>query len=153
MCDGVALAGDYVPEEMLEPVRHKIAKRAGISEIRFRYKDRVPLLPVWTESEFLILPWGNRFDPQSRLPQTGWAKTEAVEAGKWKFLKPEEVQIPALFGLDSGIWYHIQEGMKGILVRDEHGRPHVYMLTQPASHYYQVMTRNQRMPVMIGEQL
>lgn len=61
--------------------------------------------------------------------------------------------LPALFGLDSGIWYHIQEGIKGILVRDEHGRPHVYMLTQPASHYYQVMTRNQRMPVMIGEQL
>jgi hypothetical protein len=29
----------------------------------------------------------------------------------------------------------------------------VYMLTEPASHYYQIMTRNDRMPVLIGERI
>jgi len=43
--------------------------------------------------------------------------------------------------------------MEGILVYDEQSKPHVYMLTQPASHYYQVMTRHERMPVLIGEQM
>lgn len=153
MCDGLALASDYVPNELMEPVRHKVVTRGGMPEIRFLYRDRVPLLPVWTESEFLILPWGNRTDRRSRLPQTGWAKTEDVETGKWKHLKPEEVTIPAIFGFAGGVWYHVSEGMKGMKVRDEHGNPHVYMLLQPASHYYQVMTRQERMPVLIGEQL
>jgi hypothetical protein len=38
-------------------------------------------------------------------------------------------------------------------VRDEQGRPHVYMLTEPASHYYNVMTKADRMPVLIGERI
>jgi hypothetical protein len=36
--------------------------------------------------------------------------------------------------------------MRGILVQD-----HVYMLTEPASHYYEVMTRHDRMPVLIDQ--
>ena len=35
----------------------------------------------------------------------------------------------------------------------EHEHPHVYMLTQPASHYYQIMTRHDRMPVLLGQQM
>jgi hypothetical protein len=38
-------------------------------------------------------------------------------------------------------------------VRDEQGRPRVYMLTETASHYYQVMTRSDRMPVPTGERI
>jgi hypothetical protein len=56
-------------------------------------------------------------------------------------------------GLERGVWFLIPEGIRGVLVRDERGRPHVYMLTQPASHYYQIMTRNPRMPVLLGEQI
>jgi hypothetical protein len=60
---------------------------------------------------------------------------------------------PACFGFDKGIWFQIREGVRGILVRDEAGRPHVYLLTKPASHYYHVMTRQERMPVLIGERI
>jgi hypothetical protein len=40
-----------------------------------------------------------------------------------------------------------------VLVRDGGGCPHVYMLTEPASHYYNVMTRSDRMPVLIGRRM
>lgn len=63
------------------------------------------------------------------------------------------MKISALFGLEQGVWFHIKEGMEAILVNDEKGKPHVYMLSQPASHYYQVMTRHERMPVFLGEQM
>lgn len=42
--------------------------------------------------------WGRRNQrefPDSRLPVTGWARQESVEAGKWKRYEPEPVHIPA----------------------------------------------------------
>ena len=153
MCGGIAIAKDSIPDVMVEQLRDRIVTRDGVPEIRFQYRDKMPLLPVWKDSEFLLLPWGNRDNKQSRLPKTGWAKIESIEAGRWSYLKPEPVEIPALFGLEKGVWFHIQEGMKGILVHDETKKPHVYILTQPASHYYQVMTRHERMPVFLGEQM
>jgi hypothetical protein len=39
------------------------------------------------------------------------------------------------------------------VVRDEQGRPVVYVLVEPASHYYQVMTRSVWMPVLVGERI
>jgi hypothetical protein len=37
------------------------------------------------------------------------------------------------------------------VVRDADGEPVVYLLIEPATRYYQVMTRSDRMPVLIGE--
>ena len=68
-------------------------------------------------------------------------------------MRPEPVDIPANFGWDKGVWYRITEGVRGIIVRDESNNQIVYMLTEPASHYYQVMTRNKRMPVLCGERI
>ena len=31
-------------------------------------------------------------------------------------------------------------------------RPHVYMLTQPASHYYATMTKHEPMPILIDQE-
>jgi hypothetical protein len=44
-------------------------------------------------------------------------------------------------------------GLRGPRVRDEHGAEAVYVLGEPASHYFQVMTRCARMPVLIGERI
>jgi hypothetical protein len=38
-------------------------------------------------------------------------------------------------------------------VPDERGLAIVYMLCEPASHYYQIMTRSNRMPVPIEERI
>ncbi len=73
------------------------------------------------------------------------------ENGAW--LRPEPVTIPANFGLEKGVWFHVNEGLRGVLVRDEQDRPHVYMLTQAASHYYATMTKHDRMPLLIDQQI
>jgi len=66
-----------------------------------------------------------------------------------KWLSPEKVIIPADFGLKKSVWFQVNEGMEGV-VRDEQERPHVYMLTQPAS---QTMTRHERMPLLVGKEI
>jgi hypothetical protein len=63
------------------------------------------------------------------------------------------VEIPASRGLDRGVWFQIRVGVKGLADRDEHGEPVVNVLVEPASHYYQVMTRSPWMPVLIGERI
>jgi hypothetical protein len=154
MCSGISLSWRELPAALIEQhrlhdreiVRHEGAER----EIRFLFRDPHPLIPTWSGHELGIYEWGNRSNKKSRLPRTGWIRMETLEAGDWRWLNPEPVDIPATLGLDRGVWFQIKEGLRGILVRDEKNQPHVYMLTEPASHYYQVMTRNNRMPVFIG---
>jgi hypothetical protein len=154
MCTGIAIASDELPEELLRTQRRRLVMRTPgeARELRFLFRDPRPELPVWYGDRLGIYLWGNR-DRKSVLPRTAWCGMETLEAGLWRHLNPEAVDIPAALGLERGVWFLIHEGIRGILVRDEHGRPHVYMLTQPASHYYQIMTRNSRMPVLLGEQI
>jgi hypothetical protein len=63
------------------------------------------------------------------------------------------VVIPANMGLDSGVWFRIRQCVRGVAVQDEQGAPVVYDLCEPASHYYQVMTRCEWMPVLVGERI
>jgi hypothetical protein len=155
MCAGIAVERRAIPDELVEKysLKDRIVTRSEGSEpeLQFHFRAKVPLLPVRIGNQFDIVLWGNRDDKASRLPHTGWCRTESIEAGKWKYLHPVEVEIPCSYGLEKGVWFQITEGMKGILVKDEKGVPHVYMLTQPASHYYEVMTRHERMPVFIGK--
>lgn len=96
------------------------------------YSGAPPIeLPVIHDGQLVIYEWGNRGNKQCKLPSTGWCRTESLEAGKWRWLSPEKVIIPANFGLEKSVWFQINEGMKGVVVRDEQERPHVYMLTQP----------------------
>lgn len=155
MCFGIALPIDALPEELVHQHQQRVALRdPGASrELRFFFRDPRPELPAWYGSQLAIYPWGNRDDAASRLPRTGWCRQESLEAGRWRHLRPEPVDIPASLGLEKGVWFQITEGIRGILVEDERGQPHVYMLTQPASHYYQIMTRHDRMPVLLGQQM
>ncbi|PHR88851.1 MAG: hypothetical protein COA78_36155 [Blastopirellula sp.] len=68
---------------------------------------------------------------------------------------PQKVIIPANFAKEkkAGAWFLVTEGMRGIVVRDENSKQHVYMLTTEATHYYQTMTRHNREPVFLGEQI
>jgi hypothetical protein len=157
MCTGISLASCELPEQLV--TQHKLSDRivrrsvGADLEIHFLYRHRQPLIPAWFENQLQIFPWGNRDNANSRLPRTGWCQLESLEAGHWNWLTPESVEIPATFGREKGIWYQVREGMRGILVRDEQNHPHIYMLTTPASHYYEVMTRNKRMPVLVGEEI
>lgn len=155
MCFGIALPIDALPEELVERYPHRLATREpeAARELRFTFRDPQAELPVWRDNQLQILAWGNRDDRASRLPRTGWCRQESLESGRWSWLRPEMVEIPAALGLEKGVWFLITEGIRGVLVHDERGRPRVYMLTQPASHYYQIMTRHDRMPVLLGQQM
>ena len=170
MCRGISILKSRIRQELFEQYelsrlihrRHESAEE----ELWFDYADRgvkQVILPVIHDGRLVIHEWGNRNSGGitrdsgggkiSKLPRTGWCKQESLDAGKWKWLHPEPVEIPANFGLEKGIWFQIIEGARGIVVHDESGVPRVYMLTQPASHYYQVMTRHDRMPVLIGQSI
>lgn len=155
MCTGIALDRCEVPDALIEAydITTTVRGPEATPEVQFRYQDKTPRLPVHLDGQLQLVPWGNRDDKRSRLPRTGWARIESIEEGRWQWLRPIKVAIPASYGLEKGVWYAIFEGMEGVLVYDEQKRPHVYMLTQPASHYYQVMTRHERMPILIGDQI
>jgi hypothetical protein len=153
MFGGVALALSELPEELVEQHRlwGRIHHRGGEPEVRFLARERERLLPVWLDGQLQVVRWGNRRGQSRRLPCTAWTWRATVAAGGWESLEPAEVEVPAVMGLDRGVWFQIREGVKGVAVRDERGEPVVYVLVEPASHYYRVMTRSAWMPVLVGE--
>jgi hypothetical protein len=115
-------------------------------EYRFHCRDRDPCLPVWHDGQLQLVWWGQGHG----LPRTSWT-WEATIAEKWSSVDNTEVIIPARLGLMAGVWYPIFEGVKGLLVKDRIGRDVVYVIVQPASHYYQVMTRATWMPALVNQ--
>lgn len=155
MCKGISILKARLRQELFDQyeLERRITDRGGQQELHFMFTDRVVELPVLRDGQIEILEWGNRGNKESKLPRTGWCKNESLEAGKWRWLRPEPVEIPADYGLEKGVWFQITEGMRGVVVEDEAGRPHVYMMTQPASHYYSTMTKHERMPMLIGQEI
>jgi hypothetical protein len=153
MFGGIALSWSALPLEMLEQddLRRRIHERGGEREVQFLFRDHTPILPVWHEGQLQLMAWGNRRRESRRLPCTGWTWLATVEAGGWSCCQAEPIDIPATMGLENGVWYQVRQGIRGLLVRDEQGTPRVYMICEPASYYYRVMTRSHWMPVLIGE--
>ena len=155
MCKGISTLKARLRQELFEQyeLASRITMRGEQHELHFMYTDPIVQLPVMHDGQVVIYEWGNRGNKESKLPRTGWCKIESLEAGKWRYLHPEPVEIPADFGLEKGVWFPITQGMRGVVVEDELRRPHVYMLTQPASHYYATMTKHERMPVLIDQEI
>lgn len=155
MCKGISILKARLKQELFE--HYELANRVvdrgegNELELHFMFTDPVVMLPVEIDGQTLIMEWGNRGNKESKLPRTGWCRQESLEAGKWRWLKPEPVIIPADFGLEKGVWFTIDQGMRGVVVRDEADQPHVYMLTTEASVYYANMTRHERMPVLVEQ--
>ena len=152
MFSGVALAASEVPEELVE--RHGLGRRVyargGEREVRFLLGDAERMLPVWLDGQLRIVRWGTRRGQSRGLPCTAWSWRATVEKGGWG-QHVEPVVIPATMGLDRGVWFHVAEGVRGIVVRDDCGEAVVYMLVEPSTHYYQVMTRSEWMPSLVGQ--
>ncbi len=155
MCVGIALAWSELPTELIgrHGLERRVHERGGEREVRFYFRDRSPRLPIWRDGRLEIARWGNGRGDSRFLPRTGWTWLSTVQEGYWRELGPIAVDIPATIGLERGVWYRIRQGIRGILVPDERGHAVVYMICEPASHYYQVMTRSNRMPVLIEERI
>jgi hypothetical protein len=155
MCVAIALAWTDLPTDLIE--RHRLEQRTfergGEREVRFYYRDRKPRLPVWREERLQIVRWGNGRGQSRFLPATGWTWQTTIEEGYWRNLDATFVDIPAALGLEHGVWFRIREGIRGVLVPDEQGIAVAYMICEPATHYYQIMTRCTRMPVLIEERI
>jgi hypothetical protein len=155
MCAGIALAQTEIPVELAH--RHgllrRVHRRGGEPEYQFHFRDRDPVLPVWWDGQLRIVRWGNAGGHSRFLPRTGWTWQETLDDGGWRNTDASLVRIPASLGLERGVWFRVREGMRGIVVTDEHGGPVAYMVCEPSSHYFQVMTRCPRMPVLIDERI
>ncbi len=153
MCTAIALATSELPLSVVEEagLNDRIHDRGGEPEVRFYWQARPTLLPVWWGGKLRIVRWGNKDRAERKLPPTGWTWQDSVEDGKWSALSPEPVMIPASFCLMNGVWLKVKQGMHGLLIHDRQGREIVFMLTEPSTRYYQVMTRAEWMPRLIDE--
>ncbi len=155
MFGGLALALSELPVELIERrgLAERIHDRGGEPEVRFLFGQRQRVLPAWLNGQLQIVSWGTRRGESRSLPCTGWTWLETVEAGGWAGDGVQPVVIPATLGFDGGVWFGIREGIRGVAATDEAGVTRVYVVCEPASHYYQVMTRSPRMPCLIGERI
>jgi hypothetical protein len=151
MCGGVrftyepalepALAEVFTPEQLAR------ARESGVVETVF-WQPR-PVLPALVEGELRLFDWGNR-EEGVKLPKTGWVRMESLEAGKWNYLKPKEIVIPAFQGVEKKVWFGIEHGIRGLLVR-RGDLARVYMLTHPPTPEYRSLTGHDRMPALIDQ--
>lgn len=147
--DGIAIPYGDVPTETIERygLSRLIHERGGERELRFLRRLNRPVLPVWHQGRLRIVPWGCR---TRLLPVCGLTWLRSVEEGAWSKCSAECVEIPAVLGLENGVWYYIRRGVRGIIAET----PQVvaaYVIVEPASYYYRIMTRKEHMPVLIEE--
>ncbi len=156
MCGGVIFPYRKVFAEILTGSysHDEIAEFERTGQVRSLYWQRgEPLLPVQTDygedygsPGLALMHWGNR-DKASPFPQTGWARIDSIEAGKWSYLKPRPVLIPVTYGVEKGKWFTISTGIMGVAVqRGDEER--VYMLTDEAAPDFLRATKHPRMPVL-----
>ena len=151
MCGGIRFKYDEALEpalaEVLSPAQREQARASGVVESVF-WGAR-PILPAIVDDELKIYDWGNR-DAELKLPKTGWLRIESLEAGKWNYLRPREVVIPAFQGVEKKVWFGIEHGIRGFLVRRGE-QQRVYMLTLPPTPEYRALTGHDRMPALIAQ--
>jgi len=155
MCAGISLAWSELPTELIG--RHGLDRRAhdrgGELEVRFLHRDRRPRLPVWRDGRLQVVRWGNSRGESRFLPRTGWTWYDTIREGGWRNTAAVPVDIPARLALEAGVWYRVRQGLRGLLVPDERGLAVAYVICEPSSHYYQIMTRSPRMPLLIDEKI
>lgn len=153
VCTAIALAYSELPLELIEKcgLATRVHDRGGEREVRFYWNAFPAHLPVWYGGQLRIVRWGNRDRNERKLPPTGWTWQDTVESGRWAELSPEPVVIPATYGFANGVWFRVKQGMRGLLVRDRQGGLVVFMVCEPSTRYYQIMTQSEWMPRLAGE--
>ena len=131
--NGIAVPWSDVPLEVIEQhgLTRLVHDRGGEKELRFMREHA--FLPVWHDGRLTIESWGSR---SGKLPRTCYTWRTSIDAGEWTVYAAEEVVIP----------------VRGRLAEYAGARA-VYVVVEPASYYYKIMTRSERMPVLIGERI
>ena len=160
MCGGVIFPYHKEYQDILAEIYPADDLKAFEASGRVRslyWQKSDPVLPVLPESEGAaletatpqIMLWGSR-DKDAPFPNTGWARLESIEQGKWRHLKPRPALIPVSFGVEKGRWFTIKHGIAGLIVERD-GQERIFMLTREASPEFLEATRHDRMPVLIDQ--
>src|SRR5215510_3083252 len=108
MCGGIRFKYDEKLEAALSEVytgeQLAQARESGIVQSVF-WQPR-PVLPAIVDGDLRLFDWGNR-DEALKLPKTGWVRAESLDAGKWNYLRPKEIIIPAFHGVEKKVWFGI----------------------------------------------
>lgn len=82
-----------------------------------------------------LVTWGRRKEEEGRLPKTGWARLDSINAGKWDQYHPKAVKIPVDQFMEKdeegkSHWYQVTAGqyIQGLLARDG-AKYRVYVVT------------------------
>jgi hypothetical protein len=147
MCGGVGYKIKNISEKELLKYYQSEAVQLFLAEGKAKSFFWHPnaVLPIKHKTGIQLVLWGNK-DKEIKLPQTGWAKTETLQAGKWDYLKPEPVDILVDSGYEKQVWFDLPEGTRGIIVR-KGVQERVYMITQAASEEYLMATGHDREPL------
>jgi hypothetical protein len=154
VCAGVAIPWDDLPTCLLarpEVRRRRYRRGNARPEARFLFSDPDRLLPVLWQGQLRLLPWGARRGDKSGLPCTSMVWKATLERGVLREAAPELAAVPASFALDCGVWFHVVQGIQALVVSGRQEQPVAYLLVEPASHYYRVMTRSKWMPCLVGQ--
>jgi hypothetical protein len=152
MCGGVRFKYDAKLEPALSEVytaeQLQLARTTG--QVQSVFWQPRPVLPALVDGDVRLFDWGNRED-SLKLPKTGWVRVESLDAGKWNYLRPREIVIPAFQGVEKKVWFGIEHGIRGFLVRRD-GAERIYMLTLPPTAEYRALTGHDRMPALIDQE-
>jgi hypothetical protein len=144
------LAGEA--DDGLQVLAADAERPASHPEYQFFWDRRHPIQAFHDETGLGLFAWGCH-DKGREYPRSGWLRAEDLDAGKLDHLKPEPVDIPAIFAFANGRWYMCDaDGIRGLLIRNG-VIDRVYLLTTTASHYFKVMTGLDREPVFVGRQI
>jgi hypothetical protein len=149
MCGGIAFKISKIPKKELERFYSKfeIEKFEKSGEVESFFWSKKPVLPVEINHKVSLFDWGNR-DKAVPLPQTGWAKDESLDSGKWDYLNPINAKIPVEKGYEKGVWFEPKGDFAAVLVEKDN-KSAAYMVTKPASEGYKKLTGHDREPVKI----
>ncbi len=106
------------------------------SETRVFFTEAGARLPVLCrDGRLAALPWGRRRRQAGALPLGGWARLDAIHAGRWDRWFPVPVKIVARAFMERDIegraqWFELSRGkvIQGLVARDGHER-RVYVVT------------------------
>lgn len=147
MCAGLSFHIDNINRKELDRfyTPDEFDKQRKGDSLQIYFWQKRPFLPVEEDGEIHLYDWGNR-DGSVKIPKTGWAKLESLRDGRWDYLRPQKVWIPASMGYEKKKWFKTPQGLTGIKVRF-HNITRVYLVTEKANQEFIQLTGHDRMPV------
>jgi hypothetical protein len=105
-------------------------------DTRIHFPNPKAILPVRKRSgKSELLPWGRRKGQPGKLPLGGWARLDAIYAGRWDYWRPVPVKLMVKSFMEKDIennshWYDLVSGqwIQGLVARDGYER-RIYVVT------------------------